>query len=74
MKWIKVEEKLPEEMEPVLLFIDRCWDVRVVIGVRDEYTSTNGNRVIFQNYEPRLSLENVTHWMPLPEQPPIKEE
>ena len=60
MKWISVEERLPEECVSVLVWIQ-------------DAAASWGEQVMFRRGEfVRYSygeVNNVTHWMPLPEPP-----
>lgn len=58
-KWIPVSERLPEDDDPVL-----------ACDVRDDFVEClcycDG---LWYSEEYRLSLDSITHWMPLPELP-----
>lgn len=62
-KWIPVSERMPVEFEAVIAF-----DGDKVYG-EAMYSSDDGFTI--DGYDPceRLNLQNVTHWMPLPESP-----
>ena len=64
-RWIPVSERLPKENAPVLvltvlggMFVDFIHGKSVVTGNPDFY---------------ELDVEDVTHWMPLPEPPEVQE-
>ena len=64
-RWIPVSERLPEENAPVLvltvlggMFVDFIHGKSVVTGNPDFY---------------ELDVEDVTHWMPLPQLPEVQE-
>ncbi len=64
-RWVPVSERLPKENAPVLvltvlggMFVDFIHGKSVVTGNPDFY---------------ELDVEDVTHWMPLPEPPEVKE-
>ena len=54
MEWIKVEDKLPEEKQEVLIVRDHG-DRREIQGYR---------------WDRWWKMNNVTHWMPFPKLPP----
>ena len=63
-RWIPVSERLPKENAPVLvltvlggMFVDFIHGKSVVTGNPDFY---------------ELDIEDVTHWMPIPEPPEVK--
>lgn len=79
MKWISVKEKLPEVCEPILIFRKNPKDIffaEYLLPGNYPYTdhevflilsypgSTRGN-------QEKLEVEDVTHWMPLPD-PPVQ--
>lgn len=71
MKWISVDDKVPEDENPVLVyyfFKFKDGSVRRIIGICRYYA--------FASY-PYWSREGigafVTHWMPLPSPPELKE-
>ena len=64
-RWIPVSERLPKENAPVLvltvlggMFVDFIHGKSVVTGNPDFY---------------ELDVEDVTHWMPLPQLPEVQE-
>lgn len=67
-EWIKVTEKFPDPMEPVLgICISQCKEYIKWIGIVQVY-------FIPQSGWSRCELHNsesvyITHWMPLPELP-----
>ena len=56
-EWISVKERLPEEEERVLVYLDS----------NRSYTKTDTDRLINSKWV-RWGRD-VTHWMPLPEPP-----
>jgi hypothetical protein len=65
-RWISVEERLPEEGEPVLVAIRfRHWtDEMPTLIVSSWYEHED-----FCGDENDIPYQGVTHWMPLPEPP-----
>lgn len=61
MKWISVEDRLPEEGISVLYYFG-C------VGVHKGKYKKNGRSNIFYGNSGFLT-DDVTHWMPLPEPP-----
>ena len=59
-KWISVEEMLPEENKPVLVFDEYNG---VGISFHSRYTNT------FIGLSKDVLFGSVTHWMPLPSAP-----
>lgn len=57
-EWISVDERLPKQLEMVLVF---CDDI-----VSTDFISSTGRW-----YE-HIDHDSVTHWMPLPEPPKMK--
>jgi len=60
MKWIKCSEQMPDDCEFCLVFHkdDKCMDIAVFRG--DSFAVSG---------DCELQLNEVTHWMPLPEVP-----
>ena len=67
MRWIPVEERLPEESDGMVLFTNRK---AVTSGYRNHMFRMSGEEGI---YAPAIrkggGYMRVTHWMPLPEAP-----
>jgi hypothetical protein len=69
MKWISVDDRLPDVDEFLganfrgNAFVAFCWKYKVHNPNGDFYKYTGGS-VIHKN--------NITHWMPLPEPPKVK--
>jgi hypothetical protein len=66
MKWIKITDRLPESEGEILIYVNGY----CTLG------KYNISKKIFQEFAPNmfetmewLKLENVTHWMPLPNPP-----
>ncbi len=68
-KWISVEDRLPEKYEDVLIyrgqFIGNLINVYTYLG-NNEWEDEYG-------YWSRTKDESITHWMPLPTPPTVKE-
>lgn len=62
-EWISIEDRLPENDEPVLVYKARC---------NDAYANME---TAYFDYGRWMGVvgENVTHWMPLPAPPTEKE-
>lgn len=74
MKWISVDDRLPEKKSYCLIFVKKnnswdLWDERIVSGYIDEDGDFSDviDGVTFN------SKEDFTHWMPLPNPPKVKE-
>lgn len=68
MKWIKVEDILPEPNEKVLLYFGKIDNILMGIYWED----VNKFNVFFSNgatLNDGKHAEIITHWMPLPEPP-----
>ena len=63
MKWISVEEKLPEKYTIVLCYKDNRWRLGYYIGA-----SYSKGMAAFRYPKDQFAF-GVTHWMPLPEPP-----
>ena len=63
-EWISVDERLPEDQQRVLT-IDTEGEMQVCFYE----TEWEG---IFQQCHGLVKIYNITHWMPLPEHPPMK--
>ena len=61
-QWISVEDRLPEDYNKYLLFLDNG---RIAIGWY------HGDAMQFVE-DGIVMIETVTHWMPLPEAPKMK--
>lgn len=72
-EWISVEDRLPEECEDVLTYSDNV-QLKKYEDYSPQYVGfiQNGgwySSCDFYEYNNYMSLEYVTHWMPLPEPP-----
>lgn len=65
-QWISVEERLPSEDEIILCLTNSGQSVCEYVNYND-----NKSRFYLNDLDYYCELENVTHWMPLPENPPI---
>ena len=66
--WISVKDRLPEKSDKVLVYLDSG----VMMDVW--YSSKHRKFNSFDENEPNENnFKNVTHWMPLPEPPGVKE-
>lgn len=65
--WIPVTERLPEICENVIVYVvyHSSRHVTVIRSVVPAYYTEDG----FWMYGNGIRLQNVTHWMPLPEEP-----
>lgn len=69
MKWISVKEKYPESNYnhiSILAFGYVGSNNKKIITIVDYYVNSNIWEIRDQDYDFHI---NVTHWMPLPEQP-----
>jgi len=68
MKWISVEERLPEYSKRILL-CNRAQNMKIVVGYR-AYTHKYGEHYkIACCHEQDKGYISPTHWMPLPDLP-----
>ena len=72
-EWISVDDRLPEECEDVLTYSDNV-QLKKYEDYSPQYVGfiQNGGWYAscdFYEYNNYMSLEYVTHWMPLPESP-----
>ena len=65
-KWISVEERLPEEGERVLCTDGRCVFEQYRVPLSCVYGTWDRGGL-------KSPMQNVTHWMPLPEPPEVSE-
>ena len=63
-EWISVEDRLPDEARPEVLFYSKSFK-RVELGKYNEFTKEW--MVPFSSYS--LPAGEVTHWMTLPDAP-----
>lgn len=62
--WVKTSERLPEWMQDVIVFIED-------IGVRIAWVYNDGSETCFRGQYFNKTVEDVTHWMPLPQKPEV---
>ena len=67
-KWVSVEDRLPECRKDVLLLHKNEWQATACL-VDGEYLGIEQEYMFLLNDENGLYLQDVTHWMPLPEPP-----
>jgi len=60
-RWIPVEERLPDQNEPVLIYTEMLGRHVASVDEEGEWFCDYGGEWLFPN---------VTHWMPLPPAPP----
>ena len=76
-RWIPVTERLPEDVRPVLCWNDRYCYSEILrfancLEEVDEYDFHGERESGFYDYDSEwgyYQIEDVTHWMPLPEPP-----
>lgn len=68
MNWISVKDKLPSGCEIVLIYCALIKQIAIGYLI---YDSKREPIVIvaFDEYDQPASLEDITHWMPIPEVP-----
>ena len=82
MRWIPVEERLPEEEGVYIVCVDGevKWDAYCMFEGVERWLCYDGrlNALYIDPYSSKLKREppypRVTHWMPLPPSPPAKGE
>jgi len=72
MKWIKCSKELPEPGKEILVWFDDKVAPAHLISFGREYPRLNWS-IDSGDYEDWLDLDNITHWMPLPEGPKDKD-
>lgn len=65
MEWIKCSERMPEETGDIIVFSDGI----VMSGI--SYSRRKGFYIDALEYDDYEPIDDVTHWMPLPN-PPTK--
>lgn len=72
MKWISVNERLPENNQPVLCFDN---ERKMFFCIYDNQEFYYLNQVVDVNIiEPNTREKYITHWMPLPPKPDDSQE
>lgn len=67
MEWISVEDRMPKTQTGKMAFVDvLCWSESSLFKARYNPRTNNFLNDHFSN------IQNVTHWMPLPEPPTQK--
>ncbi len=70
-EWISVEDRLPAEEGYYLVCIDNCGEIKMEVMELVKYrNSFNWANHIWSWWQ---EFNTITHWMPLPELPTIKE-
>ena len=65
MEWIKVEDRVPEKYQDVLVYLDRgSIEIRCRLGEEYPDDPDVNNRYVWSQ---QGVANDVTHWMPLPE-------
>lgn len=67
MEWINVKDRLPDDMENVLVFTEGCIDVGHL--TKGRFGLARWETDSLDEWGDREILKDVTHWMPLPEPP-----
>lgn len=68
-RWIPVGERLPEESDKVLVWME-CPDL--FIAPQDDFGYYINGEWIGDNTDSMVHSKNVTHWMPLPPPPEVQ--
>lgn len=61
MEWISVEDRLPENYQEVIVFVDAANAKEIYMA---QYMNLSFNILVSGNHS-----NFITHWMPLPEPP-----
>lgn len=69
MDWIKVKDRLPPDFENILIYCPIIKSMTVAYLMYDKYEPIFYIIVDFDEYEQTVPIEDITHWMPLPESP-----
>ncbi len=65
--WISVKNQFPEELENVIVFTEGCVDVGYL--TKDGFGKRQWETDSLDEWGDREVLKDVTHWMPLPDEP-----
>jgi len=68
MKWVSVEEKLPEDRQRVLTYLAELQ--QILLHTYYEWDTVEASWWIGEHFF-ALKHGRITHWMPLPEKPYI---
>ncbi len=74
-EWIRVKDKLPEKNTWALCFCPKMWsrkdEILSLEFIIYEWTDMEGIKQLpmFKSFDRTYRIEEVTHWMPLPEKP-----
>ena len=78
MKWISVEDKMPEPYDWVLVFEKRLGtDEPSPISIAqfsEKWENLYRERAAYDDLMWDIDVSSITHWMPLPEGPEKKDE
>jgi hypothetical protein len=66
MEWIRIEDKLPPPFERVLVYFGGMGSDSVAVKYLTDRSHPDGSRAWYPGGQ---TLENGTHWMPLPPLP-----
>jgi hypothetical protein len=75
MEWIKCSDRLPNDEDPILIFVDGDCHVAHWEDDIDKYTTGIGLDCYYCGGQTSISFINdwhgnlITHWMPLPDPP-----
>lgn len=67
MEWISVEDRLPEEKHEVIIYYTWLTNQNSYIGIA--FVDSSLNKWFSDDGKTTFKMKEVTHWMPLPNQP-----